>query len=75
MAMSKSGDMLVSGSHDRAARIWNRTEEHIYLVNTKYANTHVINVYIFVPTYCIQHRNDNRYDALSRPRCPRLEAP
>jgi len=31
MAMSKSGDMLVSGSHDRAARIWNRTEEHIYL--------------------------------------------
>jgi U3 small nucleolar RNA-associated protein 12 len=31
LAMSKSGDMLVSGSHDRSARIWNRTEEHIYL--------------------------------------------
>ena len=28
----RSGDTLVvSGSHDRAARIWLRTEEHIYL--------------------------------------------
>ena len=31
LAMSKSGDVLVSGSHDRSARVWTRTEEHIYL--------------------------------------------
>jgi len=29
-------------SRDHAARIWNRTEEHTYLVNTKYVN---INLY------------------------------
>ena len=31
MAISKSGDMLVSGSHDRSVRVWTRTEEHVYI--------------------------------------------
>merc|ERR1711916_150588 len=30
-ALSRFGDMLVTGSHDRSIRVWNRTEEQLFL--------------------------------------------
>jgi len=54
-------------SRDHAARIWNRTEEHTYLVNTKYVNINLYYTCMYIYIYIVYNKHrSNGYSALKK---------